>query len=263
MPSAKPRYDCGGEWKVRSYTETEWEELTEKLRNKLREFYPDSTAKEDPDFGHPADEWANHLIHAAESAISSKLWLRLRLTNEELRAEQKDLLRKLRKAEQCLSNISFDLDRLLGMDADVEGCRDKIREILPYLVAAGDTIKPSPKAKKEVNAQHDAATEMVDSEGDIPTQNPTADKSAIHPLPKARKFAEAQHEAAKEMVIRVGRILNKSGILVPASGNAYFKHTPPAIQILKILGDELGLALEYLTWRDTIIAAKKLAPDIQ
>lgn len=47
MPSAKPRYDCGSEWKFRSYTETEWEELTEKFRNKLRVFYPDSTAKED------------------------------------------------------------------------------------------------------------------------------------------------------------------------------------------------------------------------
>lgn len=50
---------------------------------------------------------------------------------------------------------------------------------------------------------------------------------------------------------------------MPATGDTNFEYTPETIQILKTIGDEFGLVLEPLTWRDTIIEAKKSAPDIK
>lgn len=62
------------------------------------------------------------------------LWLRKGLTNEELKAERKDLLNTLNKADNCLSKLSHDLDIMFGVDADVLDCRDKIRELVPYRI---------------------------------------------------------------------------------------------------------------------------------
>ena len=224
MPTAKRRRDSGGEWKNQHFNEVEWEALNERLCKKLRGFYPDMTAVSDPAFDHPADSWVYNLITEAESAISMMLWLRKGLTNEELKAERKDLLNTLNKADNCLSKLSHDLDTMFGVDADVLDSRDKIRELVPYIEAA---------------------------------------ETAINRLQRAKKLADARHDAAVEMAIRVGRILNRSGITMPATEDTPFEYTPEAIQILKTIGDEFGLVLEPLTWRDTIIEAKKSAPDIK
>lgn len=224
MPTAKPRYDSGGDWKNRQYTEAEWEELKERLRKKLRDFYPDKNAEADPTFGHPADSWVNCLLAEADSAVSLMLWLRLRLTNEELRAERKDLLSTLNKADKCLSNLSHDLDIMLGVDADVLGCRDKIRELVPRIEAA---------------------------------------EAAISRLPRARKLSDAQHQAAVEMAIRVLRILKSYGISPAATADADLGYFSDAVRILKIIGDELGLALAESTWKDAIIKAKQSVPDLR
>lgn len=241
MPTAKSRYDSGGEWKYRHYDEAEWEELKNKLRVKLRGFYPDKSAEDgdvgadteaqagfdsvqaNPTFGHPADAWVNSLLAEAEGAVSMMLWLRLRLTNEELRAERQDLLNTLNKADKCLSTLSHDLDIMLGVDADVLGCRDKIRELVPRIEAA---------------------------------------EAAISRLPRARKLSDAQHQAAVEMAIRVLRILKDYNISTAATADVNFGYISDAVRILKIIGDELGLVLEPLTWRGIIIKAKQSAHDI-
>lgn len=87
MTTAKPRYDGGGDWKNRQYDQATWEALGERVRKKLRRFYPDKNAKAEPPFAHPADDWANYLLAESESVLSMELWLRLRLTKAELRAE--------------------------------------------------------------------------------------------------------------------------------------------------------------------------------
>lgn len=224
MSTAKPRYDNGGDWKYPKFNEVEWDDLTKRLQEKLRPFYPDKNAVDDSTFGHPADGWANVLLNEANSAISVMLWLRLRLTNEELRAEQADVLATLKKAHFCLSNLSHDFDIMLGVDADIWGCRNKISDLIPRVESA---------------------------------------TAAIDRLPRANKIRDAQHDAAVEMAIRVGRILNGCGIPMSATGDAYFGYTSEAIQILKILGDEIGIVLAPLTWRDNIIEAKQSSPDIK
>lgn len=223
MPTAKPRYDSGGKWKHRQWSEVEWEETKKHLRKKLRPFYPDKNAKADPPFGHPADEWANSLLDEAEGAISMMLWLRRRLTNEELRAERKDLLSTLNKADKRLSKLSHDFDIMLGVDADVLGCRDKIRELIPRVEATEATI-----AK----------------------------------LPRAKKLRDAQHDAAVEMAVRVLRVKNH-GLSTAATADADLVYFSDDVQILKIIGDEIGLRLAETTWKNTILEAKKLTPGLQ
>lgn len=223
MPTAKPHYDSGGKWKHRRWSEVEWEEVQKRLQEKLRPFYPDKNAKADPPFGHPADGWANFLLSEAWGAVSMMLWLRRRLTNEELRAERKDLLSTLNKADKCLSKLSHDLDNMLGVDADVLGCRDKIRELIPRVEATEATI-----AK----------------------------------LPRAKKLRDAQHDAAVEMAVRVLRVKNH-GLSTAATADAGLGYFSDDVQILKIIGDEIGLRLAETTWKDIILEAKKLATDLQ
>lgn len=221
MPTAKPRYDGGGDWKHRHFDQDEWEAISERIRKKLRCFYPDKNAKADPPFGHPADEWANYLLDESKGTVSLELWLRRRLTNAELRAERKDLLNTLNKADKSLSNLSLDLKKMLGVDADIRGCRDKIEEFMQRLEDAGATIDR---------------------------------------LPKARKLRDVQHSAAVEMAVRVLRILKQYGVSTAATAAAGQGRASDAVQILKILGDAIGLPLSEVTWKGIIIEAKPSIP---
>lgn len=148
MPTAAPKYDTDGSWKFQQYDSETWDKLTLTLQTALRPFYPDKHAETDPIFGHPADGWANNLLYEAYGAVSTMHWHGLRLSNEELRAEQKDVVSRLTKAAKCLDTMSHDLNIMLGIDADVLGCRDKILEIIPLVAAADTVISSLPKAKR-------------------------------------------------------------------------------------------------------------------
>lgn len=221
MPTAKPRYDGGGNWKYHQYTEAEWEALKKRISEKLRPFYPGKNAQSDPTFGHPADVWADCLLNEAKGAVSRMLWLRRRLTNEELRAERDDVLAILEKSAECLGKLSHDLDIILGVDADIRGCRDKIMELIPRFEAA---------------------------------------KDGIAKLPRARKPRDAQHAAAVEMAIRVLRLLSSQGIAPAATADTDLGYTSDAVKILKIIGDEIELKLAERTWKKIIIKAKPSMP---
>ncbi len=224
MPTAKPRYDGDGSWKHRHFNNAEWEELKQRTREKLRPYYPDKDAMTNPTFGHPADGWADYLLSESNNAVSQVLWLLLRLTNEELRAERNDTLATLKKADECLSKLSHDLDIMLGVDADVLGCRDRLRELIPRFAATA---------------------------------------AAIGRLPRANKLSDAQHEAAVEMAVRVLRILKDVRIPPAETADADLGRASDAVQILQILGDGLGLRLAQTTWKNVIKKAKATAPDLQ
>jgi len=222
--TAKPRYDRDGACKTRQFSEAEWADLSERVRKNLRRFYPDQTAQHDETFSHPADTWANNLLSEANSAVSTVLWLTQRLTNEELRAEQQDVIRTLKRADSCLSDLSHDLDILLGTDADVLGCRDQIRKLAAQVE----------KAAGKIGA-----------------------------LPTAPKTASAKSAAAVEMSIRVLRLLKATGIKISETADSANKYTSDAVLILKAIGDELGLVFAPLTWKSHIKSAREKAVDLQ
>jgi hypothetical protein len=158
--------------------------------------------------------WAKSALHVQEYEI----------TKAEVRAEHVDLLKSLRAIEYKLRNLSPDLDRLLGIDADPLGCADQIALMAQHVITASADVARLSKAKKPVEKQHDIAVEFA---------------------------------------IRVLRVLQVYGIPAAATGDAYFAYTSKAVKILKLIGDDLGIKRDQLTWRDTIIKAKQQAPDLR
>jgi hypothetical protein len=86
--------------------------------------------------------------------------------------------------------------------------------------------------------------------------------AGVDQLPSASKPTEKQHLVMVEMAIRVLRVLKDYGIASAATGDAYFGYRSDAVEILKAIGDDVGMVRAALTWRDTIIEAKQSAPDL-
>jgi hypothetical protein len=217
MPRGKAHYDAGTSWKARRYSAKSWEQMGARVRKKIRGLYPDATAAEDGEFGHPADEWANALLYEARSAIGTVQRLEIRRTNEDLRAEQTDIVEKVRSAEASLRNMSHDLLALLPSEVDLDATGESLRALMPHLTVLSARIKQ---------------------------------------LPRARKNKEVQHKAAHEMAIRCLRLHKDEGGKVAATADKDFLKVSPAVQILKVLGDELGLVLEESTWKKVVIAVR-------
>lgn len=215
MPSAKAPYDKKDIWKYRQFSDSDWEAMTERLQTKLAPFYP--VIATTPEIERAQSAWVRRLQSEAHNAITTVLWHNRRRTNEELRAECNDLLRVLKKANDCLSTLSYDFDTLLGADADVMGTRDKILQLIPLIRAS------------EVK---------------------------IAKLPRAKNIKDAQHCAAMEMALRCLRVVKECGGEVNVTFVPEFHKISPAIQILKILGNEFSLVLSESTWKKAVAQAK-------
>ena len=199
-------------------------DFSDKLKSTLRSYYPDQDAESDETFGHPADGFVNHVLNEAWWAKSELDSQTFDITKQQIRAEQADIMKVLSDAHCKLRSLSPDFDRLLGVDADVWGCAAKIKELIGQVEHA---------------------------------------KQRIDLLPTARKPADKQHAMAVEMAVRVLRVLKSYEIKPSATCGSHFSYTSDAVQILKAIGDDIGLVLADLTWRDTIIKAKGVAPDLQ
>jgi hypothetical protein len=217
MSTAKARFTGDG-------SGTRLPDFSDRLRQELRAFYSSQDAEEDPVWGHPADTFVEEVLGEAWWAKSALHAQEFEVTKAEVRAEHEDLLKSLRATAGKLRNLSPDLGRLVGVDADPLGCADQI----------------------ELMAQQVAAVSEV-----------------VEQMSKARKPIDKQHAVAVELALRVLRALQPYGIRAAATGDSYFGYTSKAITILKMIGDDLGLVRDELTWRDIIIKAKQQAPDLQ
>ena len=170
------------------------------------------------------DSFVAHILSEAWWAKAELHWRDFDCTKAEIRAEHADLLKQLTGLQGNLQKLSPDLDRLLGTDADPLGCADKLGELIGHVVRAGQQF----------------------------------DK-----LPKAKKLEEKQKVVAIELAVRVLRALKGYGIAPAATGDAYYGYTSDAVQILKAIGDDISLCRATTTWRDIIIEAKTIAPDLK
>lgn len=151
-------------------------------------------------------------------------WQHSDITKPELRAEYADLRKTLNKACEKLRHLSPDLDRLLGVDADPLGCADSIQALLAHV---------------------DGALARIDS------------------LPPADRPAEKRRAVAVELAVRVLRVLKNYGLRPAATADPNFGYVSLTVEVLELLGEALGLRLARVTWRDVILDAYKLAPDLQ
>lgn len=198
--------------------------FSENLKQSLRKFYPDKNAEVDSLWGHPADAFVEAVLSEAWWAKSTLHWQRFGITKAEVRAEQTDLLKVLRECENKLRHLSPGFFRILGVDADPLGCADLISLMI---------------------------------------ESTTTAAQAVDRMSKTRKPIEKQHDVVVELSVLVLRVLKKYGIRPAATGDCYFGYTSVAVKVLKLIGDDLGLVRDELTWRDAIIKAKEVAPDLQ
>jgi len=199
-------------------------DFSDSLKNKLRTYYPDQDAETDETFGHPADAFVSHIL--AEAWWAKARMKDIVLTKKDVKAEWADLLGRANDLQSKLKTLSHDLDILLGIDADPLGTADKISEFITHVKNASPLIDRLPKAK---------------------TSN--------------RRF----RAIAVEMSVRVLYVLKRSYQILPAAtaGNQVTGTTSVAIQILKAIGDDIGLRLAATTWRDVVRDAKKDSPHLQ
>lgn len=200
------------------------DDFSDELRSALRKFFPDKDAFDNSIFGHPADAFVAHVLAEAWWAKSELHWQGFEGTKAELRAERDDLLKRVRELEVKLRSISSDLDRLLGINADPLGCADNLSDLAKSIELA---------------------------------------EAAINHLPKAKRTDQKQRWVAVELAIRVLRVLKEYGIRPSATGDSYFGYTSHAVEILKLIGKDIRLVRDELTWRDIIIEAKTATPDLQ
>lgn len=217
MPRAKPAYDKDGTWKYRQFQPEAWARIENRVRERLVPLFPVDKSSSVSDVECSATAWSNTLLNEAHDAISTVHWHSKRRTNEELRAERMHLLGILGAAEASLNSISHDLDIMLGVSADVLGARDKILALMPLVEATGH---------------------QIDS------------------LPRAKKTTEANSAAALEMAVRCLRVVESQGGQIKVTADVDRGYISTAVQILKVLGDELGLPMSATSWKRFASKAK-------
>lgn len=187
MPTAKPPFSGDRD-------DVSPREFSKELRDKLRTYYPVKNIEPDPAWGHPADAFVEKVLAEAWYAIDELDYLRFDITKQELRAEQADLLKLLREAEEKLRNLSPDLDRLLlKVGAVPLACEIEVQKLV----------------------------------GSIEDTLPLVDE-----IPRAPGIREKQHSIAFEMALRVLRVLQEHGIKPAATGDSYSGYSSAAVEIL-------------------------------
>ena len=113
---------------------------------------------------------------------------------------------------------------MLGVDADPLGCADSLQALLVHV---------------------DRALAGIDG------------------LPAADRPDEKQHAVAVELAVRVLRILKNYGLRPAATADPTFGYLSTTVKVLELLGKAVGLRFAKVTWRDVILEAYRLAPDLQ
>lgn len=195
--------------------------FTSNFRNALCKFYHAKKTKRGQLV--VGDEEASDF---AESQISCASWardemdaLKLTIKKQDMLAECFDLTRILRTAESQLRSISPDLDCLLRIDIDPRGSADHINELLTTL---GKII------------------------ANIRSVVPTIERNKRKP-----SFLSKRNEIATELVVRASEIAKEHEIKIAASANSEM------VQMLKLIGDKVGLNLAASTWRDILYRVRK------
>jgi hypothetical protein len=149
---------------------------------------------------------------------------RLSLTKQDIQAECDSVSATLQQARDKLLGLSPDFDNLLGVNADPIGCADALSDMLQRVEDASRLI-------------------------------------AL--LPSKPKPNKTQHVIAVEMATRVLSVAKANGMKISGSGGTHYGGTSSeAAKLLKKIGDEVGLSMAPLTWRNIISEVKKGNPNL-
>lgn len=197
-------------------------DFSPKLRESLRSLYPsDQDQTIDSVFGHPGDQFVEVILSEARWVFGAMDSAKRSLTKEDVRAEQQSLLKTIDDLTMKLRSLSPDFDLLLDSNLD-----------------------PTPRCLADI----------LDSFADEVRR--CDDRIAR----RGRKLRpdEAIHHIAREMAIRVLRAAEPYGIRPSATfDDSAYDYASPAIQLLRAIGDDVGIRLDGYTWRDIVIKLKQ------
>lgn len=242
MPRGKARYNAGATFAERVTTggTIELRDFSADLKRKLRNMYPDKSTAEDPVWGHPADTFVQEILAAARWALPQLAKIRTTLTKAEIVAERDDLLRTLVKVQNALCTLPLAQNKLRKLSPDFA------QWFLADPLECADSLDVLIAQSKSVEA---ALNTLI-----------TTVKSAKPPsMLTVRKLKprDSQHAVAVEMAVRVLRVAKNRGLPIAATAASKTSRGSRAVKLLKLIGDDIGLILAELTWRDIIICAGK------
>ena len=213
------------------------DELKAKLRSYCPEKYAVTVDQEEHEqstkslkyferFSNGADVFVEEILNEARWVPEARKSIKFRLTKEELKIEHAGLRRILNEvlsAENKIRNISAPLDNLLGADADPTECANALAGI-------------STAVRNLLNA-----VENADPVNKSPEELPSSKTPAMR-----NKFI------AKEFVLRILRVLYRYEIEPRATGASDLGYASPAVQILTLVGESVGLHFGLTAWRRLI-----------
>ncbi|WP_248320814.1 hypothetical protein [Caballeronia sp. Sq4a] len=226
MPTAKARYTA-------RYIESAPESLSEKAKCKLRDLYrlfsdQSSSNHGGGDFvGPPEMPWGEPTDHFVQVICAEIHWAA---------AELQEHKRDINKGELMAEHDDF----LRSLRAALKKAQDRSPEYRRLYPTDVDVVSV---------LDHLVASAEVAG-------------AKIPQLPKVRTSVDKAHTVLVEMAIRVLRVVKQHGIPVTATADVDMGRASPAVEILKVIGDDLKLLRSPMTLRDVIIAAQKSAPDL-
>lgn len=205
-------------------------DFSESVQRQLRNFCPHEESEADE---HPLEvqiPFANAVLAEARWAFGALDNAKRHTTKEDTRAEMDSVVRLGKRFSAVLRRLSPDADRQFGVDADPLGVADKVDVLVKQVDVL---VKQGELGRIELNSQK-----------------------------RKRRFDEMQNAIGLELAIRVLRVAKEYGLKVTACGQMEFAYASTAVKLMKCIGDDIGLRLAELTWRDFVIRAKKEAPDL-
>lgn len=167
------------------------------------------------------------ILSEADWAWGQTQALKLNLQRADRIAEYQQIQKSLINSIECLQHMSWDVSFSLGYDFEELDLRDEAQALVRQFE---DAIKRIESAMRPVGA-----------------------KAGMHAKPKSDS---QRNLIATELAKRTISAISNLNLKVTASG------TSPTVQILKIVGDKVGLARSLPTWRDTVhrISKTELLP---
>lgn len=193
-------------------------EFSSDLRKKLHNYAPQKSATAFDMIEHPGDRFVEDILNAAGNAAADMVWALSEVNKQGLIAEQKNALKAVQATTEKLRRLSQPLVNLLEVGADPMGVADQLEKLAGQLEATEIQLKG---------------------------------------LTRVARPVEAHHKIALELAPRVLSVLEEYGLSIGATYDKDVTSPSDAVVVLKLVGDDIGLCLSEVTWRDIVAKSKQ------
>ncbi len=215
------------------------EDFSDKLRGKLRALHPDHLAPKEKHkhmWAHVADQFVESVLSEARYMLNE-----FRVDRSEL--NRRDLLRERDSLLLALERVEVAIVQRRRMGSTISKAQAALRAISPTLSRALPI-----EADNLTLADLLATPDAPDSKADLASYI-AALQALSPPSERNMRLNESRRRVAIETALRVTRVLPRYEFSTAVSIDRLGKPTI-AIRVMKLIGDDIGLVLNWPTWRD-------------